>query len=198
MYIYERKPFKKIYEHNFKNSYDIHFHFKNSKTSSHVPHLDLLMCSSQFSWIVKPLHVLECWKCPLQAHFMPLALTNYPIQVDINIIVELEMQCYQVLCSTLIFKDYWYHCINHVVLAIYIAHHILLLLLFEIVCITNNKMPRQFSSTLESKWSIYNGAKSTISQMTCCVAWLGTCTIKWTCATLACGMMHIDNNGGVT
>ena len=53
MYVHERKPFKKIYEHNFKNSSDIHFHFKNSKTNFHVPHLDLLMCSSKFSWIVK-------------------------------------------------------------------------------------------------------------------------------------------------
>ena len=38
---------------------NIHFYFKNIKTNSRVPQLDLLMCSCKFSWIVKPLQMLE-------------------------------------------------------------------------------------------------------------------------------------------
>ena len=60
MYIYVRKSFKKIYEHHFNNSYDIHLYSINNKTNSHVPRLDLFMCfTCKFSWIVKPQHMLN-------------------------------------------------------------------------------------------------------------------------------------------
>lgn len=65
LYISSRILFKKIYELNLKISWDSHLYWKNSKTDSHVPHLELLMWSCKFSCIVKPLHMLECCKCPL-------------------------------------------------------------------------------------------------------------------------------------
>ena len=38
----KKKKKKKIYEHHFKNSYDIHIHSKSSMTNSYVPYLGLL------------------------------------------------------------------------------------------------------------------------------------------------------------
>ena len=48
---------------HFERSIEFHLHIRNNKFNHHIPHSDLLMCSWNFYFGMKPLHLLKFKIC---------------------------------------------------------------------------------------------------------------------------------------